>query len=61
MVIAARQLRPGDVLVNNGATVNTVDTTTTPGVIYVEVDYTYRLTFNHGDPVKVYPHQEIPA
>ena len=61
MVVAARQLHPGDVLVSNGATVNTVDTATTPGVIYVEVDYTYRLTFNHGDAVKVYRHQEVHA
>ena len=54
LVIAARDLRRDDVLLSNGATVNLVEKTVQPGVIFVEVDYTYRLTFSHGDPVKVY-------
>lgn len=57
-VVPARELKRDDVLINCGATVNVVDTTTTPGVVYVEVDFTYRLTFNHGDPVKIYRTQE---
>ena len=53
LCVAARDLRPGDVMTTHGTTINSVDVTTEPGVVYVEVDYTYRVAFHHGEPVEV--------